>query len=319
MNTTGRDSFSLTQNDTISSINGVGNTSRPKQYMFSGEIGNVQSLIPILNSICIKQKAVLLITEKGLKITCEEDSHAVQANAFIDRNIFYKYNLNNNIPQSLCFKMSDLLATLSALLSSSNNEQVSGSHSSSRLQIKYETADRLKLQLINESRSAMAYIHTYHPPKLIVFSMSFVNKIILDASVLIDFWRSSDKLSRYLHIKMGNDEEPFFELATESSRGQFVTKVAAHSSHVEHYECTVPVSCRYEMSMMHFTVRPLLFATKISILMDSSNLMQIQYLIRLDNVKNKTRQSDRNNRNLFIDSSTSQQVVSISQEVQKLI
>lgn len=256
------------------------------KYMFQGEIANMRALVPVLKSICIKRTAIMAITERGLKISCEEDSKTIQATAFIDRNLFQKYEMRNESkPESLCFRMSDLLNALSILFPECQSQSAEnipfGNANTSILRWKYECAERLKLQVINGDHSAMAYIQTFTPTKLVVFSMSFVNKVILDASVLIDFWKCADTASTHLHIKISSDE-PWFELATESDRGRFVYRVTAQSIHVEHYECTVPISNRYEMTTMHCTLRPLLLASKISIRMDGNGLLNMQFLIRLD-------------------------------------
>lgn len=283
--------FTITPTD--GSVPGTSqNVSSHRQYMFHGEIESMQSLVPVLKAICIKRTAIMAITERGLKISCEEDSKTVQANAFIERNLFRLYEMRDESkPETLCFRMSDLLSALSILFpasKSSSEDATFGLQRSSVLKLKYENADRLKLQVISGDHSAMAYIQTFVPINLVVFSMSFVNKIILDASVLIDFWKSVDTASTYLQMRIENDH-PWFEMNTESDRGRFVYRITAQSIHVEHYECTVPLSNRYEMTAMHCTLRPLLLASKVSIRMDGNGLLNLQFLVRLDNL-NRTNQ-----------------------------
>ena len=285
-----------------------------QRYMFQGEIEKVRALIPVLKAICIKRTAVMAITACGLKISCEEDSRAVQSTAFIDRNLFKKYELRDDSPQSLCFRMSDLLSAISILFPiRPQNEQQHFLEHSNLLRIKFERLDRLKLQVVNGDHSAMAYIQTYQPVDLMVFSMAFVNKIIVDASALIDFWKCADTTSSHVRIRI-SDSDPWFEMSTDSNRGRFLNRITHQSSHVEHYECTVPLTNRYPMDSMKSTLRPLLLASRVSIRMDTQGLLNMQFLIRLDSDSDDQSTANSNNRQSS-GLSTPQNAQPMSQEV----
>lgn len=270
---------------------------RGSKYMFQGEIENARSLIPVLKAICIKRTAVMIFTDNGLKITCEEESCTVQASVFLDRKIFKKYDLKDNNSKSLCFRMSDLLSALKVLLPElePQNQDAINEHSNF-LCIKYETIERLKLQVISGNHSAMATIQTFDPQELVVFSSAFVNKIIVDASVIIDFWKAADTTSPTVEVKISNGEHGF-EMITESELGKFRNCISGESSHVEHFECTVPMGNKYEMDSMKATLRPLLLATKMSIRLNASGHLNMQFLIRLDTNLDNLPSSDQNRTN----------------------
>ncbi|UXI21024.1 abhydrolase domain-containing protein 16A-like [Sarcoptes scabiei] len=267
--------------------------SSQKSFLFYGEIENFETLTPVLKSIHIKKIAVMAITERGIKITCEEENRTVQATVFVEKGLFTRYEMKNEKnPEVVSFRMIDLLNALAILFPNSSKQK--SKISRSLLKIKYENIERIKLQVINENHSAMAYIQTFNlQQSLIVFSMSSVNKIILDVSVLIDFWKCADTTSSRLHLKI-LDSDPWFEMATDSNRGSFLQRVSAHSVHVEHYECSVPLEEHYEMSAMHFTLRPLLLSSKVSIAMDSNGLLCLQFVIRLDDSSGDFLESLRN-------------------------
>lgn len=255
-------------------------------YILLAEIENIRALIPVLKAITIKKTAVMGITNRGLKITCEEESRVVQGALFVDKNMFQKYEMREeNMALTIQFKMADLLTAISILFPNRPPSAVADldflDNSSNVLQIKYEREDRLKLQVVSGNHSAMAYIQTFLPDNLVIYSMAFVNKIILDASVLIDFWRCYDSQSTHVEIGISNEDQ-MFTMATESELGRFVYKVHSQSMHVEHYECTVPMKHRYEMHATRSTVRPLVLASKVSVRMDSSGLLNMQFLIRLE-------------------------------------
>lgn len=253
------------------------------KYLFCAEIENIQLLIPILKSICIKRMVVMAITDHGLKISCEEENRSVQAIVFLSKNLFFKYQMvNPSSPQTLCFKMSDFLTAISILFPKTQQKS-STSSNHNFLKIKYENTERIKLQVTNDNHSVVAYIQTYNHSKLIVYSMSFVNKIIMDASVLVDFWRCADTTSTKLFMKI-HENDPWFELSTDSDRGRFSQRISAHSAHIEHYECTVPMEECYEMTSMHFTLRPLILSSKVSLRTDSNGLLNMQFMIHLNNL-----------------------------------
>lgn len=264
---------------------GAGGNTRPPPFF--GEIENVRVLIPLLKSITIKRIAVMAITERGLKITCEEVSRSVQASAFIDKNLFKRYDLPDNSTKSLAFRMSDLLTALNILFPEPHkSDDPLFDTTKNALQIKFPAykeghCEQLKLQVITDHHEAAASINTYDPESLVVFSMAFINKIILDASVLIEFWKCADSSSSHIVIGISNTDDAF-EMSTKSDRGSFLQRIDPESSHIEHYECTVPMSNHYLMEHMKSTLRPLLLATKVSVRTDQQGLLNMQFLIRLE-------------------------------------
>lgn len=283
------------------------------KYIFSAEIENIQLLIPIFRSICIKRMVIMAITDHGLKISCEEENRSVQAILFLAKNLFFKYQMiNPSSPETLCFKMSDFLTAISILFPKTQQKtQTSGNHN--LLKIKYENMERIKLQVINDNHSVVAYIQTYNHSKLIVYSMSFVNKIIMDASVLVDFWRCADTTSTKLYLKI-YESDPWFEMITDSDRGRFSQRISAHSAHIEHFECTIPMEQCYEMTSMHFTVRPLLLSSKVSLKIDSKGLLNMQFMIHLSNLDQMNESLNNSKKNLKIPLNTATTVLSLDSQ-----
>lgn len=274
------------------------------RYLFYGEIENVQYLIPVFRAIAVQKISVMVITERGFKISCEEESKSVQATAFIDFKVFKRYEMRNRERAlTLCFRMQDLLNALSILFpknrafsgDSSYSGRSGGNDSvSSLLRLKVENTDRLKLQIISGSDESMAYIQTFKPTKLIVFTMSFVNKVVLDATCLVEFWKCVDTFSPRLEIRINNDD-PWLEFISESERGRFIYRITAQSCHVEHYECTLPMSNQYEMNSMCRTLKPLLIASKVSLRLNSQGLLNLQFQIDLEIGQNRQGSSSATN------------------------
>jgi hypothetical protein len=47
-----------------------------------------------------------------------------------------------------------------------------------------------------------AFINTFTAEELMIFNISFVNKIILSADAFMDFWRSADQTSDWVQISL---------------------------------------------------------------------------------------------------------------------
>ncbi|KAH9388119.1 ssDNA endodeoxyribonuclease [Tyrophagus putrescentiae] len=231
---------------------------------FMGEIEGVRALIPLLKAITIRKHAVMAITDRGLKITCEETSRSVQASAFFDRNLFKRYQLPDD--RTLCFefRMADLLTALNILFPEQHkSDDPLFDNSKVQLALKYPVVkdggcEQLKLQVLGDHNEAAACVNTYNPGPA-----GGLQHIIIDAEPLIDFWRCADSTSSHLTLGISNDIEVAFEMATRSDRGAFLNRISPESGYVEHYECTVPMKNQYLMEHMKSTLRPLILASKV--------------------------------------------------------
>ncbi|OTF75276.1 Rad1-like protein [Euroglyphus maynei] len=203
---------------------------------------------------------------------------------------------NEKTPQTLRISTTHLIHVLSFLLTKRFNpnkryqqaQPMNDHHqqqSSESLVIKYDSDKRLKMKIISSDRLFSSYIPTLQTISLNVWTMAFVNRITLDASLLVDFWKTVDITSDFIAIEMKNDN-PWFVMSAKSERGEFSQQIEASSTHVEHYECTVPSINHYQMKSMKYTVRPLMLADKINIRFSSTGLLNMQFFIPLDSMIN---------------------------------
>jgi hypothetical protein len=136
----------------------------------------------------------------------------------------------------LGFTLTDLLHVLTIFLSSNETNRRDSNH---KLKITYfQNSDKLVLYFSDELNATKAFIHTSNVEELVIFNMSFVNKIILTAEVFIDFWKSVDISSDWIEIAI-NSKEPWLQFSTPKrtdSEGplslQFMIKL--DDNHCEH-------------------------------------------------------------------------------------
>ncbi|XP_027205148.2 radiation insensitive 1 [Dermatophagoides pteronyssinus] len=271
--------FSSTQESQQSS------SSPQRITLFSGEIQNTKFLSPVLKSINIDKFIQIIVTECGIKFICE-NYQTIQATTFIDRNLFVKYHMENEkTPQTIRILTTELLHVLSFLLTKQSNryQQQQQQQSKSSLIIKYDNDKRLKLKIISNDRLFKSSIQTLDTININVWTMAFVNRITLDASVLKDFWKFANTNADSISIEMNNDE-PWFLMSTKSQFREFSQQIDASSTHIEHYECTVPSINHYQMKSIKYTVRPLMLADKINIRFSSAGLLNMQFFISIDSV-----------------------------------
>jgi len=274
--------FSQTQSITSQVTNSESN------FKFEGEISEAQRLIPMLRAIHIKKTTVMAITNRGLKMTCQDQSKCLQATSFVDRSLFNRYFMSEEeIPMTVCFRLADLLNVLTIFLLSDDKNRRQMSLSGHTLKITYfGDSEKLLLCLSDETIATKAYIKTFNSEELMIFNMSFVNKIILTAESFIDFWKSVDVTSDWIQISIFN-REPWLQFTTESERAKVNYSIDRDSDDVEQYQCSHEVTNRYKMSLLKFTLKALIHTSKLSIRTDSEGLLSLQFMIRLDGHDNE--------------------------------
>jgi hypothetical protein len=180
---------------------------------------------------------------------------------------------------TLYFNLKDLLHVLTIFLSFDETNRRDSNH---KLKITYfQNSDKLVLYFSDELNATKAFIHTSNVEELVIFNMSFVNKIILTAEAFIDFWKSVDISSDWIEIAI-NNKEPWLQLSTESERAKVNYNIDRDSDDIEQYHCSVEVRNKYKMSLLKLSIKALFHTTKLSIRTDSEGLLSLQFMIKLD-------------------------------------
>ncbi|XP_054160721.1 cell cycle checkpoint protein RAD1-like [Oppia nitens] len=255
-------------------------------FRFEAEIRDPKRLIPMLRSINIMRTTVMAITSKGLKLTCQDSGRCLQANSFIDRTLFDRYSMSNEtIPVSVCFRLTDLLHVLTLMCGSvpvaiaSDVHMVGGGDDVLRL--KYSSdVERIRLEFREETAHKKAYIRTYEVEELMIFHMNCINKVILNAEPIVDFWKSCDLSSDHIEVGITADE-PYLRWSTDSERARVHYNINKDSPDVEQFMHSEDVTNRYKMSLMKFTLKALINSSKLSIRTDADGLLSLQFMIRL--------------------------------------
>ncbi|XP_058851645.1 cell cycle checkpoint protein RAD1-like isoform X2 [Acipenser ruthenus] len=215
-----------------------------EQYVLIASLDNARNLSNILKAIQFKDHATFLATSNGIKVTVE-DSKCLQANAFIQAEIFQEFSIQED---SVMFRVN--LAVLLDCLTIFGGSAVPGV--TTALKMCYNGYGYpLTLFLEEGGVVTVCKINTQEPEETLDFdfcSTNVINKVILQSDSLREAFSELDMTSEVLQITMSPDK-PYF---------------------------------RYKMSLLKPSTKALSLSCKVSIRTDSRGFLSLQYMVRND-------------------------------------
>jgi len=242
-------------------------------YLFVARSDSVRTLYNILKAIQFRERATICATDKGLKVTVE-DTKCVQANAFLQSDLFSQYQLKeDNV--NFCVSLPVLCECLN----------IFGSHSGistlTTVKMSYATHGApLKLLLEEGGIVTDCSIRTYDPDEIMDFEFSLTSiaaKIIMKAEPIRETFNDLDSSSEYMEICVQPDKGIRF--STVGTHCTSETAILKESEFVEVFTCTQKLSHKYRISLLKPSARALHLATKVSIRIDDRGFFSMQYMI----------------------------------------
>uniref|UniRef100_H2YAI2 Cell cycle checkpoint protein RAD1 n=1 Tax=Ciona savignyi TaxID=51511 RepID=H2YAI2_CIOSA len=183
-----------------------------EDFALNACIENARNVSHILKAIHFKDTATIFATENGLKVTVE-DSKCIQANAFIQDQVFQEYSIRD---EALTFQINlDILQECLSIFGSTN--------SATSMRMMYNGyGTPLVLTLEEDGAVTDCSIKTMEPDDILDFEFSAANvvdKIIMKAECLREAFNEMDVTSEVLQITM-SPHPPHFRLATFGLLGQ---------------------------------------------------------------------------------------------------
>ncbi|CAB1352045.1 unnamed protein product [Coregonus sp. 'balchen'] len=213
-------------------------------YVLVASLDNVRNLSNILKAITFKDHAIFNATPNGLKVTVE-DSKCLQANAFIQAEIFQEFTIRED---SVGFQVN--LTVLLDCLTIFGGSTVPGVATALRM---CYNGYGYPLTLFLEECGVVTVckINTQEPDEPIDFefcSTNVTNKVILQSESLKEAFSELDMTSEVLQITM-SPSQPYF---------------------------------RYKMSLLKPSTKALALSCKVSVRTDGRGFLSLQYLVRND-------------------------------------
>ncbi|OXB66706.1 hypothetical protein ASZ78_013097 [Callipepla squamata] len=213
-----------------------------EQYVLTASLDNARNLSSLLRAVHFQDHATCFATANGLRVTVE-DAKCIQANAFIQAEIFQEFHVQE---ESVMFRIN--LAVLLDCLTIFGASSSPGT--STALRMCYRGYGYPLMLFLEEGGVVtVCRINTQEPEDLLDFnfcSTNVINKIILQSEGLREAFSELDMTSEVLQITMSPDK-PYF---------------------------------RYKISLLKPSTKALALSCKVSIRTDNRGFLSLQYMIR---------------------------------------
>ncbi|KAL7831822.1 hypothetical protein AOLI_G00293700 [Acnodon oligacanthus] len=234
-----------------------------EEYILVASLDNARNLSNILKAISFKDHAIFNATQNGLKVTVE-DSKCLQANAFIQADIFQEFTLKEDI---VGFQVN--LTVLLDCLTIFGGSTVPGVNTALRMCYN-GYGYPLTLFLEEGGVVTVCKINTQEPEELIDFdfcSTNVTNKVILQSDSLKEAFSELDMTSEILQLTM-SPSHPYFRLSTFGNSGNAHYDYPKDSDMMELFQCRKTQTNRYKMSLLKPSTKALALSCKVSVRTD---------------------------------------------------
>uniref|UniRef100_A0A8C3Q183 Cell cycle checkpoint protein RAD1 n=1 Tax=Chrysolophus pictus TaxID=9089 RepID=A0A8C3Q183_CHRPC len=246
-----------------------------EQYVLTASLDNARNLSSLLRAVHFQDHATCFATANGLRVTVE-DAKCIQANAFIQAEIFQEFHVQE---ESVVFRIN--LAVLLDCLTIFGASSLPGT--STALRMCYRGyGNPLMLFLEEGGVVTVCRINTQEPEDLLDFnfcSTNVINKIILQSEGLREAFSELDMTSEVLQITMSPDK-PYFRLSTFGNAGSAHLDYPKDSDLMEAFHCNQTQTNRYKISLLKPSTKALALSCKVSIRTDNRGFLSLQYMIR---------------------------------------
>ncbi|KAM4639019.1 cell cycle checkpoint protein RAD1 [Amazona ochrocephala] len=244
-------------------------------YVLSASLDNARHLSSLLRAVHFQDHATCFATDNGLRVTVE-DAKCIQANAFIQAEIFQEFAVQE---QTVTFRIN--LSVLLDCLTIFGTSSLPGT--STALKMCYRGYGYPLMLFLEEGGVVtVCKINTEEPEDLLDFDFcntKVVNKIILQSEGLREAFVELDLTSEVVQITMSPDK-PYFRLSTFGNAGSAHLDYSKDSDLMEVFHCNQTQTNRYKISLLKPSAKALSLSCKVSIRTDAQGFLSLQYMIR---------------------------------------
>jgi len=253
------------------------------QYVFSATLENCKQFIQLLKSLAFKEKASFTISKHGLKVMVQ-DSKSMQLSAYFLQTFFHEFKLqeveeNDNSEENSEYSFS---ITLNSVI---NCLELFGDTLTTRLKLSYRGYGHpLNLYLDDHDVTMQCQVMTQDPEDCADFNFArsrVLAKIIIISEQFKDVMSALQGLGDDVMIKVTDQTISF---SVSSIFGDMNNEISKNSPMVESFSCNAPTSANYSLSMLRQGLKPINFSSKLSIRIDSRDLLCIQHMVEEDEV-----------------------------------
>lgn len=256
------------------------------EHLLVASIDNAKNVAQLLKAVNFRETAMVFATQNGLKVTVE-DCKCVQANAFIQADMFNEFVLTEDAV-SFRINLSVLLDCLYIFGSGGGgggSNRSSGGSGGPALRMCY-SAYGSPLSLILEEGGVITdcAIKTQDVEDILDFTLdnsAVMSKVIIQAECMKDVFSELDLSSDVLEITLSN-QQPNFRMSTYGNAGSVHIDFPKDSDMIESFQCSAKSCHRYKLSLLKLASKPLHSAMKVSLRLDERGFLCLQYMIKTD-------------------------------------
>ncbi len=252
---------------------------------FSAQLQNAKFFLNFLKAINFKDDVTLVIASNGLKLTVE-DSKSFQANAYVQRALFRRFDLEggggggDDAVVSFRLDMSSLVHCLSLF-------GYGPQGGAPVLCMKHTEGEPLKLWLEDGGVVTEVQARTRVAADILDFDFNKATvaaKVILQAEKLRDALADLDLSGEHVDITVdGPGREIRF--GTAGAMLETTVTIPADSAVVSHFSASECVGARYKVGLFRSAVRPIALSEKVSVRIDRRDVLCWQYMVSVEGEK----------------------------------
>jgi len=243
------------------------------EYLLICKIDSAKTISDVLSAINFpKKQALCRISQNGLRFTVDE-SHLLQANAFLKASLFQDFVCNGQADFNICIK--DILECLTIFGASASNTS---------LRLHYQQEGR-PLCLILEDSGVMieCSIKTLEPMDPLDFhflSVAVPNTAIIQSEALRDALSELEWAAADVDVTMSVGSHPHLSLSAVGVHGTCEIVFPQHSDVFTSFAFTKAITNRYKYALLFKAFKALSLSKESSIRMNENGVLGFQHMIR---------------------------------------
>jgi len=254
---------------------------------FKATLDSSKQFIQLLRSLTFRDRATFFISHNGLKVMVQ-DSKSMQLSAYFQAAFFNKFKLRvDKEPQSQGEgsdeedRDGEIFSFNVGINNVINCLELFGD--TTRVNLSYNGyGTPLSIHVDDEDVKMKCQINTFDTEDCADFNFAkstVLAKVIINAEQFKDVVSAFQGLHDDVTIKINKDAINF---CISSIFGDMDNEIPSDSLMVESYVCSAPVSAKYTSNMLKQGLKPISFSQKLSIRIDSRDLLCIQHMIEME-------------------------------------
>ena len=250
---------------------------------FMATLESSKQFVQLLKSLTFKDRATFFISYNGLKVMVQ-DSKSMQLSAYFQASFFQTFTIksaDNNLEDSQ--NDEEIFSFIVGLKNVINCLELFGDEPSVAIKLSYGGyGSPLSIYLDDIDATMLCEVKTYDTEDCADFNFAkstVLAKVIFTSEQFKDVVTAFQGLNDDITIKITKD---YINFRVASIFGDVDSQISSKSLMIDSFICSAPVSAKYSSNMLRQGLKPISFSHKLSIRIDSRDLLCIQHMIEME-------------------------------------